>query len=113
MAQVKVIFELPQALIDMLQTPPIAKHFVYVEWFTDFTLSPEPNSKLYKIKHSLQNGMRRASIIPIDHIHRSIHLIPKFGSQVPSTWTCENVLELCGTFYVNSFSDRHAYHTII
>ena len=112
-AQIKVIFELPQALIDMLQTPPQEKYFVYVEWFTDFAPSPQPHHGLYRIKHSLQNNLRRASVIPIDHIHRSIHLIPKFGPQVPPTWTSDNVLELCDTFYVNSFSDRHAYHTII
>ena len=113
--QIKLIFEPPQRLIDMHHADsPMPKHLVYVEWFTDFPTSPGAHSGLYTIKKSLLDGKRRASVIPLDHIHRSVHLIPKFGPQrVPAHWTSENVLDECDTFYVNSFSDRHAYHTII
>ncbi|KAH8102731.1 hypothetical protein BXZ70DRAFT_890478 [Cristinia sonorae] len=84
----------------------------YVEWFTDFT-NPVANLGLYKIKHSVdQDGERLASIISLDRIRRSTYLFPVFGALVPREWTSGNVLDECKTFYVDSFSDRHAYHTI-
>ncbi|KAH7903903.1 hypothetical protein BJ138DRAFT_1019885, partial [Hygrophoropsis aurantiaca] len=84
----------------------------YVEWFSPFPATPDTNHGMYKISRSLRNGERMASIIPVDIIRRSVHLIPKFGRVAPREWTSSNVLELCKTFYVNPFTDRHAYLTI-
>jgi hypothetical protein len=92
--------------------PP--KYLAYVEWFKPFERAPRPHHLLYRVKRSLdEHGRRLSSIIPLDSIRRSIHLIPHFGSQAPAAWTSDNVLDLCETFYVNSFSDRHSYHTIV
>ena len=44
---------------------------------------------------------RRASIIPIEQIVRTCHLIPKFGEHVPEGWTSENALAQADTYYVN------------
>ncbi|KAG2029856.1 hypothetical protein BDR03DRAFT_975485 [Suillus americanus] len=113
-AQVRIVFTLTsQATAALFHTPEnLPTHFAYVEWFTPFG-QPEANHGLYKISHLVRNGERLASIIDISDIRRSVHLIPKFGPVAPREWTSSTVLELCSTFFINSFSDRHAYLTII
>ncbi|KAG2124976.1 hypothetical protein BD769DRAFT_1358534, partial [Suillus cothurnatus] len=84
----------------------------YVEWFTPFQ-QPELHHGLYKVSRLIRHGERLASIIDVSDIRRSIHLIPNFGAVAPCEWTSSTVLDCCSTFFVNSFSDRHAYLTII
>ncbi|KAI9461854.1 hypothetical protein F5148DRAFT_982964, partial [Russula earlei] len=51
----------------------------YVEWFTPVKPSLKPNHFLYKIsKHHIQ-GEQQASIVPVELICQSVHLLPKFG----------------------------------
>ncbi|KAI0338542.1 hypothetical protein BDW22DRAFT_1409533 [Trametopsis cervina] len=114
--QVKVIFSLPKNAYHFFfsddQQPP--KYLAYIEWFKPFRLLPQPNHLLYRVTRSLDaSGDRLASIVPVDCIRRSIALFPSFSSSVPREWTSSNILDECSTFYVNSFSDRHSYHTVI
>ena len=111
MAQVKVIFTFPSFISDNLSTPP-PEHLVYVEWFTDFEATSRANHNFYMIKCSLDNGLQKASVIPISYIQRSIQLIPRFGHKCPEEWTHHNVLYLCDTFYTNSLSDHYVFYTI-
>ncbi|KAF7374211.1 hypothetical protein MSAN_00303300 [Mycena sanguinolenta] len=113
-AQVRVVFSLTSRHIEDLFRPGChpPKHLAYVEWFTPFAAQPEPPHLMYKLKRSLKDGERLASIIPLDNIRRSIHLFPKFGAVAPEYWTSSNVLEECSTFYVNCFTDRHGYATV-
>ena len=114
-AQLKVIFSIPKRATAQLfpYNHPPPHYLAYVEWFTPFTKSPQANHLLYRIKRSLSpNGERLASIIPLQNIRRSIQLFPSFGPVAPREWTSSNVLDLCPSFYVNSFTDRHSYHTI-
>jgi hypothetical protein len=105
-----VVFLLPDNVVDELLPPHITppEHLAYVEWFTP-PGAPDPNHLLYKIKRSMKNGARKASIIPVANIRRSAHLFPDFGAVAPRIWTSATVLETCGTFFVNSTSDRHMY----
>ncbi|KAI1783377.1 hypothetical protein LXA43DRAFT_1133211 [Ganoderma leucocontextum] len=111
-AQVRVVFTIPDRCLDKLfpgmalaDRPP--RHLAYVEWFTKFNSSPDPDSKLHKVTWAKQNGARIASVIPVSALQRSVHLIPKWGGPVPSHWTSENIMDECKTFYMNSFKDSH------
>lgn len=110
----RLIFSIPNQAIPKIFTPdaPPAQYLAYVEWFSAFT-RPHAHHGLHQVKRSYQNGDRLASVIPLKNIRRSVHLFPRFGKKKPSHWTSHNVLDLCDTFLVNIFSDRHAFHTMI
>lgn len=109
--QVRVIFTLPKRYVSSLfphvLNPPV--YLVYVEWFTPFQRA-DANHGLHKLQRSMfSSGGRKASVIPLSSIRRSTHLFPCFGSTMPPEWTSSNVLDICDKFFVNPFSDRHAY----
>ena len=115
-AQVKVIFTLTktarQALFSSTITCP--QYLAYVEWFKPFKPQPQPRHLFYEISRASYQGHRVASIIPLSNIKRSLHLFPKFGQHsVNRDYQSSTILEDFNTFYVNCFSDRHAFHTIV
>ena len=67
---------------------------------------------MYKVSRVSMTEGRFASIISVENIQRSVALFPVFGPIAPRDWTSDNVLESCSTFYVDPFSDEHAYRTI-
>ncbi|KAF9487129.1 hypothetical protein BDN71DRAFT_1405152 [Pleurotus eryngii] len=109
--RVRVVFSLPPDAKTILFPSGIEPptHLAYIEWFSKFARSPDPNSGLYKISHIDEH----ASIIPVAQIERSVHLFPKWGGKVPVHWTSSNVLDICHDFYVNPFKDHHTYYNII
>ena len=114
-ARVKVIFALTKSTIraTFTRTTSIPKYLAYVEWFSAFSEHTEENHLLYKIQKITYQDRPVASIIPLYNIVRSVHLFPEFPVPIPQNWSSTNVLDECETFYVNSFSDRYAFHTII
>ncbi|KZV62326.1 hypothetical protein PENSPDRAFT_591568, partial [Peniophora sp. CONT] len=88
------------------------KHFAYVEWFSRTPSNPGRYHGLKYVERTLIDDERVVSILPLDRIKRSVSLIPRFGPRINRTWTADNVLEKCAEFYINSFSDKHAYITI-
>jgi len=67
---------------------------------------------MYKISRCIKNGKQQASVIPVNLIRQSVHLIPEFGPIAPTIWKSSTVLELASNFFVNPFSDRFAYSTL-
>ncbi|KAI8970811.1 hypothetical protein BD414DRAFT_427205, partial [Trametes punicea] len=61
---------------------------------------------------SNSQGARLASIIPVERIARSCHLLPCFGSVAPREWSSSNVLDRCPVFYLNAFTDRNTYRLV-
>jgi hypothetical protein len=57
----------------------------------------------------MHGGRRRATVIPVETILGSIHLLPQFHPTIPPHWKSFTVLEQCNAFYVNPFSDRHNF----
>ncbi|KAJ7212695.1 hypothetical protein GGX14DRAFT_361455 [Mycena pura] len=111
--QVRVVFSLTdrvwgKVLPNTSARPP--KHLAYIEWFSKFPASQDLNHGMYKI--SRPSGERITSIIPVEHVRRSVHLFPQFGAVAPREWTSANVLEKCQKFYMSPWSDRHAYVTL-
>ncbi|KAJ7203429.1 hypothetical protein C8J57DRAFT_1101231 [Mycena rebaudengoi] len=113
-AQVRLVFTLPHRLAKTVFPPDIVppKYLAYVEWFTAFKPAPERYHLMYSVSRAVKNGERLASIIPVDNIRRSIHLLPKFGPVAPSDWKSSNVLDRCRTFFANPWTDRHIYATL-
>jgi len=66
---------------------------------------------MYRVSRLAVNGHRSASIIRVETIIRSVHLIPQFGPVMPQEWNSFTVLELCNSFYINPFADVHSYLT--
>ena len=92
--------------------PPPA-HLAYVEWFIPFSrLHPGHHQRLYKISQHCLDGVQQTSIIPVELIQQSVHLIPGFGAIAPAHWKSSNVLEEASHFYASSFSDCFQYLTL-
>jgi len=111
--QVRCVFTLSEVVLN--QWFPRGRrptYLAYVEWFTPFTARPDPNYLLYKISRYHDQGVQQASVIPIELIRNSVHLFPKPGPVIPTSWTSSNVLEQCQFFFVNSLTDRHVYSTL-
>jgi hypothetical protein len=94
--QVRAIFQLPG------EFGTFPDPLVYIEWFTAFQ-SPVPDLEMYQVSLSTRQHRQHASIIPVMQIEGSIHLIPKFGQRIDPSWSAEDVLERCRTFYVNPY----------
>jgi len=115
-AQVRVVFHIPSSIVhDMSPTldtlPPT--HLAYVEWFSPLTAAPDPKHQMYRVSRQMRNGCWSVSIIPVDRILHSVHLIPRFGPVTPQEWNSFTVLDQCHTFYVNPFCDVHSYLTFV
>ena len=108
------MFKIPdKALPELFPHIPASnrpQHLAYVEWFTPFTEASSQHG-LYKVKRSVRarDQARLASVIPLEQLERSCHLLPEFGPVVCREWTSSNVLDRCPAFWVNAFSDRHMY----
>ncbi|KAG6849114.1 hypothetical protein H0H93_011213, partial [Arthromyces matolae] len=115
-ARIRVVFSLPTSshltLFGVEHHTGVPQHLAYIEWFSVFR-APERHHGLHKIsplKDPDGNGI--CSIVPLSTIRRSVHLYPKFGPVAPPEWTSNNVLDLCDTFFVNIFTDRHLYRLV-
>ncbi|KAI0816851.1 hypothetical protein BC628DRAFT_1479638 [Trametes gibbosa] len=112
--QLRLVFRVPAWALATLfpNHPSPPEYLAYIEHFTPFTSLPDPTTGLYQVIRSVRGSSRLASIIPVDRIVRSCHLLPRFWAVAPREWTSSNVLEKCSTFYVNAFTDRNTYRLV-
>ncbi|KAJ3007938.1 hypothetical protein NUW54_g3348 [Trametes sanguinea] len=114
--QVRLVFTIPQKAMDSLfvRLAPATRprHLAYVEWFMPSSPVAHPDHGLYKLTRLVRNGQRLSSIIPVEQIERTCHLLPDFGPVAPRAWTASTVLEECSTFWLNTFVDRYTYMII-
>ncbi|KAF9522196.1 hypothetical protein CPB83DRAFT_872063 [Crepidotus variabilis] len=112
--QIRCVFILPLATRKIWfssSDPPT--HLAYVDWFMPFASQrPARDHGLHKISRRVIDGRQRSSIIPVNLIRQSAHLIPAFGPVAPVEWKSSTVLETASDFYFNCFSDRFPYSTI-
>jgi hypothetical protein len=82
--QIHAVFKIPPKANPHLfgENPPLG-HLAYVEWFTNFTPTPDQNHGLYKVSPAYYQGKRLSSIVEVSDICRSVHLFPQFGEAVP------------------------------
>ncbi|KAI0056689.1 hypothetical protein BV25DRAFT_1813639 [Artomyces pyxidatus] len=113
-AQVRLVFALSEkaSRATFPDQENVPDHFAYIEWFSRFPRNPEPNHLMYRVSRSVVDDTRVTAIIPVTDLSRSVHLIPQFGPECDREWTSSNVLELCDTFFVNSFTERGTYITV-
>jgi hypothetical protein len=99
--EVHVIFKLAGEYAALSESP-----LAYVEWFTPLGVR-DKDIGMYSISRSTRHHRRRASIIPINQIQRTCHLIPVFGSCMNRTWNRYNVARRSQRFFVNPYL-RHS-----
>ena len=115
-AQVQVIFQIPNAAIQMVFPSPettAPTHLAYVEWFSTLSTTPDPQHMMHKVSRLTRRGRWCAGVIPADSIMGSVHLIPRFGCIVPQDCNSFTVLKQCETFYINPFKDIESYLTFM
>lgn len=77
-------------------------------------ITPVPDLEMFHVRRRRRSdGKALGDIVPLDDVDQVIQLIPKFDSRVPRDMTCNNSLEICEEFYVNSFADKETFHAIL
>lgn len=103
--QVRAIFKIPSYIADYPQ--PLA----YVELFTG-TQVLASNVRMYQVRRAIRMDRRKAIVIPLSRIRSSCYLTPKFGREIPLTWTADNILEECQEFLVNHYKNMHVFQAL-
>ncbi|KAJ7193475.1 hypothetical protein GGX14DRAFT_537556 [Mycena pura] len=102
-ARVRVIFKIPS---DFGGYPdPVA----YVDWFKPLQ-PPVEALRMHQVSLSSHGHRQRSSIIPINEIVRSCHLIPVFGKKANPGWTSDTVLDVCPKFFLNPYLRHHDFY---
>ena len=85
-----------------------------IHWFDRLADRPDELTGMWMVSPSfLEDGAKHLAVIPIESIVRNVHLLPIFGAEyVPDHVTHENSLDLYCGFYVNRFSDHHAFDLV-
>lgn len=87
-----------------------------VRWFETFSEAPCGETGLWRVQPDTDHRNRRlTSIIHIDTILRSAHLMPVFGGRryrVPKDMHHSESLDRYRMFYVNRYIDYNAHETI-
>ncbi|KAJ3847772.1 hypothetical protein EV368DRAFT_50596, partial [Lentinula lateritia] len=96
-ARVCLLFRLPSEIASFHH--PLA----YVQWFKPFQKDPVKDLNLFKLSYSFRQHYPHCSIIPVTQIIQTCHLYPVYGCSVDATWTSDNILDKCSSFYLNVY----------
>ncbi|KAJ3754291.1 hypothetical protein EV360DRAFT_51905, partial [Lentinula raphanica] len=117
-ARIRVIFRLPQTVLDKkdskVEAPPNwpQEPLAYVTWYTRFKSAPDTATGMYKVEPAVaSNGVPQGAIIPLSNIRQSCMLVPGRATW-DKGWKKDNVLDECSTFFVNNLQTKYAYQTI-
>lgn len=105
-AQVKVIFTLPERAYGLKVSQPLA----YIEWFTPFH-SYDAATEMFTVSRSTRNHRAYGEVVEADRIARNCHLVPKWSE----TWDSQTTsvvsrdAEHCRSFYFNPYIDYHMF----
>ena len=122
--QVQLIFSpvYPQYVAGDNSKPPI---YFYGESFKFSTLhqedvdgtdvfKPAPYIDMFLLnRHIWSNGWCMGDIIKLMDIREIVELVPRFGTRMDDGLNCDNSLNLPNSFYLNNFSDKDTFHTIL
>ena len=110
-AQLCLLFQLEVDQKHPLSNRPLA----YVHLFM-LTSMACPNSHLYKVSKEEcsrgRNWQPLGVVVELTSIAWAIHLIPHYGPAIHECLNSKNSLNLCHTFWVNSFLDKETYQAV-
>ncbi|KAG8685637.1 hypothetical protein FRC09_014619, partial [Ceratobasidium sp. 395] len=106
--RVKAIFEIPQ------RRELYEGKLAYVEMFGEIPPQPEAPVGLFTSTRSIQGGQRIAAVFPLEDLRLTCHLAPRYRSFHPAEKLLyySDVLQLCETFYINTFASYFWYELI-
>ncbi|KAF8992148.1 hypothetical protein BDQ17DRAFT_1392882 [Cyathus striatus] len=83
----------------------------FVHWFETYGDNPCRNTGLWMVEPHFDALQRRlTSVIHVDTILRSAHLIPVFGRRfIPSHLKFSNSLHAFALYYINKYADHHSH----
>ncbi|KAG1766909.1 hypothetical protein EV702DRAFT_1182237 [Suillus placidus] len=81
-----------------------------VRWFNIIGDAPDEDTGMWVVQPSFDGHSPDISVIHIDAIYRTAHLLPIYGVDfIPRAINFSNSLDKFRTFYVNKFADHHAF----
>ncbi|RXW12546.1 hypothetical protein EST38_g13308 [Candolleomyces aberdarensis] len=82
-----------------------------VEWFKKVGRTPDPTTGMWVVKPDMSSSERDVTVVHIDSILRSAHLLPVYGSRyplIPPNFKHSLSLDCFNAYYVNKYIDHHA-----
>ena len=67
-------------------------------------------SRFRRVVH--RDGRRQGLIIPLTQIWRPVEVIPAFGNECESQWSCNTAVELAQLFIINNYFSIEDFMTI-
>jgi Plavaka transposase len=107
--QVRLIFKPRLPIHHPLHDLPMA----YVYWFSKPSPRAERDINMYKLQYLRGAGNARiGGIVVLSSISRLIQMVPVYGPQVNPQLSSDNSMDLCQSYYVNSFMDKETYQAV-
>jgi hypothetical protein len=84
----------------------------YVQYFSTPT-QPDEDILMYRVSRVDQTqNPRRGTVIPLESISRFIQLVPRFDARVDPQISSETSMEICRSYYINSFATTQIYQSV-